>query len=225
MSNHSIDKRHEKRLVPIIISHTGVRGISNLDSTMVASCGVSEVREQRNMKFNTWEMNLLDEDIIRVYKSGGIIGVSLDQRVLGAHNKQYQRSIMKRLRNLHNPVTGQLRDWREAWHAVLFLDNLTHIIKVLQRYLKKGGKIDHSLDPWDIVSLSFDFDATIEPINNCPSEGYLGSFEIELNAYFDQYVDHEDLPYLEFNESFTISQALRKVFKTNMKLFLKNLLV
>lgn len=37
--------------------------------------------------FNASSINLYNEDIVRILQSGGIIGISMDQRVLGFHNK------------------------------------------------------------------------------------------------------------------------------------------
>lgn len=40
-----------------------------------------------DFSFNPWSINLMDEDIIEILKSGGILGVSLDVRILGFQSK------------------------------------------------------------------------------------------------------------------------------------------
>lgn len=83
---------------PILASHIGVTGfgISSLDSRIVEygsedlSVRIRTKRERagdigqgESVFFNSWTINLLDEDIEEIARSGGLIGIILDARVLG----------------------------------------------------------------------------------------------------------------------------------------------
>ena len=82
--------------IPIIASHCGVTGLSwNKFANEVLSVekegGVVALQiarpkagnNPRKAWFNPWSINLFDEDIQYIIKSGGLIGISIDQRVLG----------------------------------------------------------------------------------------------------------------------------------------------
>ncbi len=56
---------------------TTVRTVAMENSTDLAAT---------NYHFNTWSINLMDEDIINILESDGMIGISLDRRILGIKN-------------------------------------------------------------------------------------------------------------------------------------------
>jgi microsomal dipeptidase-like Zn-dependent dipeptidase len=92
--------------IPLIASHMGVNGLSWFVPT-VASChsfpadpncfevvhnpGLAllgfrlddEAPENQRLKFNPWSINLYDEEIQLIVESGGLIGLSFDDRILG----------------------------------------------------------------------------------------------------------------------------------------------
>ncbi len=89
--------------VPIITSHTGVTGMSYQDmSRYVESCRRcwrwtkilwKQPPGLLNTKFNPWSINLYDEEIIKIVDSDGLIGLSLDARILGARQEKRKDRI------------------------------------------------------------------------------------------------------------------------------------
>lgn len=82
------------RNIPIIVSHAGVTGTSFAAATFTSieraaradECDLvywTRVTTRRGTAFNPWTINLFDEDIEQIVASGGMIGVSMDQRILG----------------------------------------------------------------------------------------------------------------------------------------------
>jgi microsomal dipeptidase-like Zn-dependent dipeptidase len=82
--------------IPIIASHCGVTGISwdkFADEVLSAekeggavALRIARPKAGNNPRmawFNPWSINLFDEDIQYIIKSGGLIGISIDQRILG----------------------------------------------------------------------------------------------------------------------------------------------
>jgi microsomal dipeptidase-like Zn-dependent dipeptidase len=80
--------------IPLVASHMGVTGTSWENSTYVKrwARGSSPTKRLRFWRrkglgttlFNPWTINLYDEDILLILQSKGLIGVSFDQRIVGA---------------------------------------------------------------------------------------------------------------------------------------------
>lgn len=122
--------------------------------------------------FNPWSINLYDEEITEILASDGLIGVSLDVRILGmgnsktAHEHEAERlslnenlfSVQKHLQNGHND-TDHLPDNRiqaSLEHVEYLCNNLLHIVKVGRRTV--GEQV------WDHICLGSDFDGLIVSI-------------------------------------------------------------
>jgi microsomal dipeptidase-like Zn-dependent dipeptidase len=93
---HSDEFRAEK--IPIIASHVGMTGKSYNDKNF-ASCEPYNCRWIKvqhipangiisGTKFNPWSINLYNEEIKEIIDSKGLIGLSLDARILGARQEK-----------------------------------------------------------------------------------------------------------------------------------------
>ena len=111
--------------IPLVASHMGVTGLSWLAPT-VATCsnfppddncfevfhddslGLLGFRlkddgpRDLRLKFNPWSINLYDEEIQLIVKSGGLIGLSFDDRILG--NSDFTESTERFSRHEVNPT-------------------------------------------------------------------------------------------------------------------------
>lgn len=75
--------------IPLIASQVGYSGIDELE-TLVKNA--QEGKENENYQangFKAWNINLCDEDVIEIHNSGGLIGISLDQKLLGFYQKPW----------------------------------------------------------------------------------------------------------------------------------------
>ncbi|ELR69043.1 hypothetical protein C900_05528 [Fulvivirga imtechensis AK7] len=166
---------------PIMATHMGVAGVSyknkpirKIKEKPAKNC--VEVFYYRNpgsvdTYFNPWSINLYDEDIREIVKSGGLIGLSLDQRILGVGNvssevfcpDEYTVADFKPVKKPKYHVLDhqKYQDPEECkkWHLRHLCNNLLHIIKVGSQEV--GDKV------WDHVCLGSDFDGLIDPINSC----------------------------------------------------------
>jgi microsomal dipeptidase-like Zn-dependent dipeptidase len=80
--------------IPIIASHVGVTGVSYNKMPVVKCTRCWRWKKVRYCKpegipgsqteFNPWSVNLYDEEIKTIVDSNGLIGLSLDERILGA---------------------------------------------------------------------------------------------------------------------------------------------
>lgn len=166
---------------PILATHMGVTGLSHTKKPIrkvkeKPDKNCVEVFYYRNpgamdTYFNPWSINLYDEDILEIIRSGGLIGISLDQRILGVGNvsseifcpEEYHEADFPEVKKPKYHVLDyqKLQDPEECrkWHLRHLCNNLLHIIKVASQEV--GDKA------WDHVCLGSDFDGLIDPINGC----------------------------------------------------------
>ena len=205
--------------IPLIASHVGVTGYSindwkdNLDSKKCVNHvdqGIKTVKMYTKPKvagywgsnvkteftFNPGTINLMDEDIIEVVNSKGIIGVSLDVRILG-----YESGAMPEIDSsefittsdfmTHFPYTSiqsfeyadaeEIRS-EEAWlkpakkemHPLSFCFNIVHLLAVI------GLKAKPKMSPEKYICVGSDFDGFIEPLKICSDSRNMKDLESNL---------------------------------------------
>ncbi|KKL57829.1 hypothetical protein LCGC14_2231510, partial [marine sediment metagenome] len=205
--------------IPIIASHVGVTGYSindwkyNLEITKCVNHvdqGIKTVKiyskpkvagywgsnTKKEFMFNPSTINLMDEDIIEVVNSKGLIGVSLDVRILG-----YESSTMPEIDTsefvttsdfiTHFPYTSlqsleyadaeEIRS-EEAWlkptkremHPLSFCFNIVHLLAVI------GLKATPKMSPEKYICVGSDFDGFIEPLKVCSDSRHMKDLESNL---------------------------------------------
>ena len=168
---------------PIVATHMGVTGVSYLkkpikkiQSNWATKCVEAfyfRVPGDLDTYFNPWSINLYDEDIREIVQSGGLIGLSLDQRILGFGNvskelfsaeefdpnefEYVSKPKYHRLPGDHHNTAKKFRDWQIRF----ICNNWLHIIKI--------GQQEVGNDAWDHVCIGSDFDGLIDPIDDFKS--------------------------------------------------------
>ena len=197
--------------IPVISSHSGVSGIATFREQLenVQNEKANEANRKINgnpvySKFNPWAINLCDDDIRKVNKLGGMIGISLDERILGASNKSFRKLIKCTLRNAGLP------DNKKNWHSALFLENIFHCVKT-------AG--EESM--WHMICVSSDNDGIIDPINSCHTARHFPAFEKRLkNIAYPYYLQSDYKGELFISSKNELDNKLRHVFYDNLKKFI-----
>ncbi|MCX6318054.1 MAG: hypothetical protein NTW29_12235 [Bacteroidetes bacterium] len=170
--------------IPVIASHAGCTGISmenaidyieeiNAPVFNKRKCNLVTYRKPMGIlpgtEFNPWSINLYDEDIVEILSSGGIIGISLDQRIIGCGkiarekmSKAETFSGIKPDRPLlgRDPGEGALIPDAEL-HFRHFCNTLFHIVKVSSRIARPV------VNAWERVVIGSDFDGLIDAVDFC----------------------------------------------------------
>lgn len=170
--------------VPVVASHAGCTGISieqindyileiNTPQFNKKDCTLVSYRQPDGhlpgTGFNPWSINLYDEDIVEILTSGGIIGLSLDQRILGtgkmAREKMSRAESFEGITPLR-PLIGADPDEgpsiRDAeLHFRHLCNNLFHIIKVGRQIAGFGD------GAWKQVVIGSDFDGLVDAVDFC----------------------------------------------------------
>jgi hypothetical protein len=141
---------------------------------------------------NAWSLNLMDEDIVEILQSGGLIGLILDARVLGAevtlkYNKYDFREYMSMeeydyfFKNGHdgpfdasptNAKPGKfayeefelLGDYDSDEDKDADRMTISWVLNLL--HVLAVGIEKAGVDPWSQVTIGSDYDGMIEPVAN-----------------------------------------------------------
>ena len=191
--------------VPVIASHMGVSGIDTFHNQLTQVDNEKANAAKHRTKFNPWAINLCDDDIREITTIGGMIGLSVDQRIVGSSNTSFKKRIKRTLRKARRSPN------RANWHTMLFLENVFHIVAT-------AGKPE----AWDMICLSSDNDGIIDPIDSCPTAIQLRDFEKRLADIAFPYYQHCDYRGRVFiNTASELQQRLRQVLYDNLKGFIK----
>lgn len=125
--------------LPIIISHGACNGLSSKENP-VYHPGLETTA--KNMY--AADINFYDVELIELAKSGGIIGLQLDERRIGS--KSFIKSLKK----------GDNTNEKRHHGSKLLWNNIQHIVQLLD---------SHNMFAWDCVALGSDNDGIIDPIN------------------------------------------------------------
>ncbi|WP_425393081.1 hypothetical protein [Ekhidna sp.] len=137
--------------VPVVLSHVGYSGWQSLDETI----NYSSQENDHDLKdgFYPWNINVCSEDIIWVVKTGGLIGVCFDQRILG-DKKDKVNSIDLIWKNMKAMVD-----------AILQSNELND---------------DQKSTCWEYFTLGTDFEGYIDPTQDYSNSLLFDDFENDL---------------------------------------------
>ncbi|MCB0638751.1 MAG: membrane dipeptidase [Lewinella sp.] len=227
--------------IPILATHVGVTGIS-WDPQVITRYLDKKIRRQgdyyqvfykqpagisapKETFFNPWSINLYDEEIDIILNSGGLIGMNMDQRIMGADKVKAEFYSGEELSfilsgyqdqsKLFDYVEQEFEDEEDdqrfltlhrKLHLCHFCNNLLHVVKV-------GGE-----RAWDQVCIGSDFDGLIDPINNCNNATELPRLEEELIELLPTMMEAD--PSYSYDTS-DIEGKVRKLMYDNAVVFLK----
>ena len=126
-------------------------------------------------EFYPEEINLSENDIIEIARSGGLIGIELDQRIIGYNQQNKGKRFERWFKNAFNRDTKQNLLWAEpVWN------NLIHIAETCHK---------NGLDPWKHICLGSDYDGIINPLNEYRTVSELDELYAALAEMLHDYWD------------------------------------
>jgi microsomal dipeptidase-like Zn-dependent dipeptidase len=143
--------------IPVIASHAACNGLKSFDDPVVAHPKTAN-------KLNPDSINFFDEEIIRIAKSRGIIGLQLDERrIVNKKTLKKTKNSLKRNKIMH-------------YRSELLWNQIQHIAEVLDA---------EGLFAWDCIVIGSDFDGIIDSLNGfwtAEELPYLADY-LERHAY------------------------------------------
>ena len=239
---------------PIVCTHAGLTGIKREDRGRYFINESSEgdhllVRHYKpagyllGTSFNPCSINLYDEDVFEVVLSGGMIGLSMDQRILGTPEewmmgdnnigdvyeeeiispgeKSYFTNVMRSspsdadIIKFNDISTTDKQDW-PRFHARHFLNQVFHLFKIADQFNYNKATMAQR------ICLGSDFDGMINPIDCCKNVTQLEKFKNYLLANFkDWEVDFTEVTGIKVSSFITPKKLLDNIFYQNGVDFLK----
>jgi len=148
--------------IPIIASHVAYSGVKTLDDLIRNASNETDTDSVSSIEkpFNTWNINLSDEDILEVFKSEGIIGLNLDQRILAMGKKEKKKA------------------YPDDYDIGFLWENLKAMMLVIY-----NSDLPNKKNLVNLFGLGTDFDGYIDPLDNYPT---VLEFDAMKNALIDK---------------------------------------
>ncbi len=190
---HFLDTEYPDEIIPLICSHGAVNGFRS-HTEMV------EDDLFNYGKFQPDDINMFDDEIIRIADSGGVFGIQFDERRVGSEMELKRAGkTLDRRKMLFNQS-------RMIWNQV------QHIAEVLNRH----GKF-----AWSIQCIGSDNDGMVNPLN--------GFWTAEDMPVFDSYLEKHAYNFLNSPESASLkeynklcaSDIVERFMRINLYEFLK----
>jgi microsomal dipeptidase-like Zn-dependent dipeptidase len=146
-------------VIPVIASHVAYSGITTLDKLIENLDHEVDgaMADRFGSKFNSWNINVCDEDILTCFKTGGLIGINLDQRILGI-SKEDQDD--------------------ESKHIQYVWQNMRALMMVVLE--SEASDLPDKKLVTNLVCLGTDFDGYIDPANRYATVNDFGDLRDDL---------------------------------------------
>ncbi|HEY0045158.1 MAG TPA: membrane dipeptidase [Flavobacterium sp.] len=123
-----------------------------------------------NLNNDKCEINMfLDTDVSVIYKTSGLIGIEMDQRILGYDNNRFWKKLRSILRPRHKAYYEAAYFWKQ-------------VITIAEYAYTTGYD-----DPWECIALGSDYDGIINPLNSYPDASSLSILYQYLVVYLTEY--------------------------------------
>ncbi|WP_167611666.1 membrane dipeptidase [Maribellus sediminis] len=134
--------------IPVIASHVAYSGVEKLDELIARMPEEKngDFSERYGHKFNNWNINICDEDVKTIFKTDGVVGINLDQRVLGV-------------------TKGDIK--KNETHASYVWQNIKSMMKAV--IISDDPEIKSKKEIVNTFCLGTDFDGFIDPLNEYPT--------------------------------------------------------
>lgn len=168
--------------IPIIFSHAAWSGFNSFSDCLYIPD--TDYKYKNNKPYNSWSINITGDDLIEIYKSGGLIGISLDERILAAD------SVIEEYRyKIRNKIITNEEQKQDFWGQII-LDNILQMVKYLSNNTEINGIEKSKI--WDLFAIGSDFDGIINPVDPFPTAFYLNDLHrtivrlLKNNILFEQ---------------------------------------
>ncbi len=222
-------------IIPPICSHCAVTGLSSIHYSPTANEYAYKDSRSTNT-FYPFSINLYNEEIAKIFELDGIVGIPMEERVLGgyikkgARRKAIKRAFKKRGIKKHKLL------YKDYISIEPFLQNLFHMIDHSGKTINDVQKIEKSRNiyfdkssVWKQLCMGSDYDGVIDPIDMAPTAAQYPYFRMRMkqfiplflelrgdeNRQYDFYFDPGDDP----GKGFVLDEALDMFFYESMREF------
>jgi microsomal dipeptidase-like Zn-dependent dipeptidase len=132
-----LENEHPGENIPLLVSHGAVTGL-------ISHINLTAGEFQNSGKFQDFDINFYDDEIVRIGKSGGLFGVQFDERRLGSKEEVKASGLNLNRRKM------LFKKSRLIWNQI------QHIAEVLNH---------NNLPAWETACIGTDNDGMVNPLN------------------------------------------------------------
>lgn len=198
----SHNKENPDDIIPIIASHVGYSGRHYFEYTTDIKAHLSnEGFVKSTSYFNESEINLSNKDVEAIFKSQGIIGINLDERIISSND------VIKKSKKIKNKI-----ELKKFW-AKQIVRNITEMAKVI--FNSNIYDEEAKSRVWDMFSIGSDYDGFINPVDS-----YVSSIDLpSLSEYIAKALKEDEI-FKSYNFGLTAEDLTKKIMGENVKNFL-----
>jgi microsomal dipeptidase-like Zn-dependent dipeptidase len=185
-------------VIPVIGSHCAYAARKTLDELIEKQANEDDTFRltTEDGSFYAWNINLCDEDIEMIYKTGGLFGLSFDKRMLGVSPKKREEKSEK------------LNNINALWN------NLRIVLNIIYRNPKYSAS--EKRKAWDMLAIGTDNDGYIDPISDYKTANELQQFKTDLLTVIQKEAATKSSPCVsDFDTDFTPELVVDKICYNN----------
>ena len=192
---HLLGNKYKEERIPIIVSHGAVNGRRSIDEWSIKDFPLSE-------HFNAADINFYDDEIIRIAKSNGLLGLQLDERRVASkkairRSRIYFPSKRKRLENKSELIWNQIQHCAQVINAS-----------------------PDDLFCWETLAIGSDFDGIVNPIKGLWTCEYVDDIKPYLIKRAETFLNENNDTLLPKNR-ISAQEIIDRVFFLNAETFFK----
>lgn len=190
---HFLEKEHPNEIIPLICSHGAVNGFRS---------HAEQVEDDlfNYGKFQPDDINMYDDEILKIANSGGVFGIQFDERRVGS-----EMELKK---------AGKTLDRRKMLfnQSKMIWNQIQHIAEVLNRHEKFA---------WGIQCIGSDNDGMVNPLNGFWTSEDMPVFDSYLEKHAYNFLKSpESAPLKEYNK-LAAADIVERFMRINIYEFLK----
>ena len=204
ISHYNRDKSDDEK-IPILNSHAGYGGHKTLSDSIVIPDNVND-KYKHSTEYNPWSINLSDQEVVEIFKSNGLIGINLDQRILSGHERLEEEKHSFSNRDIRKNTDEVKQFWTKRVAS--------NILGIVGAIVNSDGLDDvEKQNAWDVLCLGTDFDGMINPVDSFITSGEFNDLKQCLIKYMPEMEAYQQLslgkPIHELVEKIMIDNAMR----------------
>jgi microsomal dipeptidase-like Zn-dependent dipeptidase len=184
---------HKNEGIPIIMSHAAANGYRSLNEPVI------DITETGNLLLHE-DINFYDEEILAMAKSGGIMGLQLDERRIASPE------------TLHNTPHSLFRNKIMHYRSQLLWNQVQHIAELLN---------NNGMFAWDNIAIGSDFDGIIDPLNSFWTEKEMPYLADYLERHAFNYMQGRGKTALSAQNQLSAHEVITRIFSDNAMRFMK----
>ena len=189
-----LDEEYGNENIPIVVSHGAVNGWESFENPK------NKNNPHLKRKLLNVDINIFDEEIIRIEDSNGLFGIQLDER----------RIASKAELKASNLLFGSIRK-RKRLKSKLVWNQIQYVAELLD---KKG------LPAWDIQCLGSDFDGGVNVVNHFWTAREFPELSSCLEYHATQFMNQRGAEFNSFNQ-LSPEEIIDKFMGGNAEAFLR----